>query len=301
MNELLKKMGMESLIRLKGGVLVVALLAVGLAEAQQKTDTAPDNKVTAEVVNSGETATTGAPADETAKADEIGFYDMRKWVLADGTEFEACYRSKMGRSIIMQNAKGTQKKIDIDRFSPDDIESLELENPPKFKLNFKNKSSKLNYSDRYVLTDMPVILLYKFGVSVEKRSAGEYRHDVTIEFFAVASQRSHNNKFILLDRYSSSFIPSKANDYSHEFWSPRVSELDEYSFRGLESRGKKYKGYLLIVIDKRGKVIDYKASNEWLMENVDELRKRSIGSYIDNTCKRVFPGRPSVVRGGNYM
>ncbi len=294
-------MQMEGLIRLKGGVLAVALLAVGLAEAQQKTDAAPDKEVLAEVVNSGETATDGAPAEETAKADEPGFYDMRKWVLADGTEFKACYRSKMGRSIIMQDAKGTQKKIDIDRFSPDDIESLELENPPKFKLNFKNKSSKLNYSDRYLLTDMPVILLYEFGVSVEKRSTGEYKHDITIEFFSIASQRSHNNKFILLDRYSSSCVLSKANDYSHEFWSPRVSELDEYSFRGLESRGKKYKGYLLIVTDKRGKIIDYKASSEWLMENVDELRKRSIGSYIDNTCKRVFPGRPSVVRGGNYM
>ncbi len=298
LEELLKRMEKERLIRLRGGVLVVALLVAGLVEAQEKTEEASGEKAPAAAVKGGADE---APVEEMIKPDGPGLHDMRKWVLADGTEFDGCYRSRMGRNIIMENAKGTQKKIEIDRFAPDDIEFFELANPPEFRLNFKNKSSKLNYSDRYVLTDMPVILLYEFGASAEKRSAGEYNHEVTLEFFAIASQRHQNNKYILLDRYSSSFVPSRENGESHKFWSPRVSEADEYSFRGLEARGKKYKGYLLIVTDKRGKVIDYKTSNEWLMDHVEELRKRSVGNYLDDTCKRVYPGRPTLARGGNYM
>ncbi len=289
---------MERLIRLRGGLLMVALLVVSLAAAQEKTEEESDEKAAEEAVNGG---AAGDPVEETIRPDAPGLHDMRKWVLADGTELDARYRSKIGRSIIMENAKGTQKKIEIGRFAPDDIELFELDNPPKFRLNFKNKSSKLNYSDRYLLTDMPTILLYEFGASVKKRSAGEYNHEVTLELFAIASQRRHNNKYILLDRHSSSFVPSKENGDSHEFWSPRISETDQYTFRGLETRGKKYKGYLLIVTDKYGKIIDYKTSNEWLMDHVEELRKRSIGNYFDDTCKRVYPGRPALVRGYNYM
>lgn len=226
-----------------------------------------------------------------------GAYEIKTWTLMDGSTFEARYKTTVGGNVIMENQKGAQKKVPLDRFTPDDIEFFELENPPEFKLNFKNKSTQLQYDTRYELRYMPVILLYEYGASAEKRSAGKYDHEVTIEFFAIAAQRGHNHKFVLVDRQSASFVPSKENDYKLEFWSPRIVEIDEYSFNNLASRGKKDSAFLIIVKDKRGKVIATKASKDWLLENVEELRKRSIGNFIDETCQRVYPGRPFPDRG----
>ena len=296
---------MDSLIRLRLGLQIVLLLAAGGVCAQEEAkNPTGDKEPAAQAAGSGETGSKEAQVEESAPKEEAKPdrnsepHGMYKWVLVDGTKFEARYRSKVGNNIIMESAKGSQKQIALSRFSPADIEFFELENPPKFRLNFKKRSKILNYSDRFELRFMPVVQLYEFGISAEKRSAGSYEHEVTIEFFALASQLGHNHKFIILNRDSTSFVPSKENDYSLEYWSSRICEVDEYSFNDLESRGKKYEGYLLIVTDKRGKVIDHKTSNKWLYENVEELRNRYIGNYIDETCQRVFPGRPFPDRGG---
>lgn len=219
--------------------------------------------------------------------------DMRTWTLADGRSFEAKYVSIVANNVIMEGTGGKQKKIALKRFSPSDIEFFELENPPEFRISIRKKSSKLNYSDRFILTDMPVVLLYTFGARIEQRSAGEYQHEVTLEYFAVAAQRGANNKFILVDRMSSSFVPSKENNYSHEFWNPKTARLDEYSIRGMASRGKKYEGYLILVTDKNGKVIATKYSDKWLLENLENLRNLSVGNFMDTTCTRVYPQRPT--------
>ena len=35
-----------------------------------------------------------------------------------------------------------------------------------------------------------------------------------------------------------------------------------------------------------------KASNHWLWENIENLKKLPVGSYMDKTCTRVYPTRP---------
>lgn len=229
-----------------------------------------------------------------------GGAELKSWTLADGTTFEAKYRAIVSKNVIMESRDGTQKKIPLERFTDADIEFFELDKPPEFKIDFRKKSNQLRYSTRFELTDMPAVVLFTFGVRVEQRSAGTYNHELTVEFFAVASQLGHNNKFILVDRQSQTFIPSKENDFSLEFWSPRVCEMDEYSFNNLDRRGKKYEAFLVLITDKRGEVIASKTANKWLLDNIETLRQRDIGNYMDNTCKRVHPGRPFTVRGGNY-
>lgn len=224
--------------------------------------------------------------------------EFRTWTLADGTVFEAKYLFVVAKKVAMENRDGKQKKIALDRFSGADIELFELDPPPDLKISFRQKSSKMQYSDRFVLVAMPVISLYTFGVRVEKRSAGEYNHELTVEYFSIAAQRGFNDKYILVDYQTASFLPSKENNFSMEVWSPRVVNLDKHSWEWehpIKPRGEKYKSYLIIITDKRGKVIAQKTPNKWLFENVEDLRKLSIGNYMDDTCKRVYPGRPKAL------
>ena len=61
-------------------------------------------------------------------------------------------------------------------------------------------------------------------------------------------------------------------------------------------RGKKYAGYLITVSDKRGKVIQYRASKPWLWENIENLKDMPVGRYMDKTCTRVHPTSPKAAK-----
>ena len=53
-----------------------------------------------------------------------------------------------------------------------------------------------------------------------------------------------------------------------------------------------YGGYLIVVTDERGKIIDYGTSHEWLFENLEKLKKIPVGRHFDKTITRVHPPRP---------
>ena len=224
-----------------------------------------------------------------------GVEEARSWTLLDGSTFEASFKILMGKTAVMENSEGKQVKIHLDQLIAEDRERIELKKPPQFNIDFRKKSKLRQVSNRFgdrSLANMPVVNYFTFGVRLAQRSAGAYNHEVNIEFFAIGAQRRNNNKYILLDHQTSSFIPSDENDRSYEFWSPRRVELEEYAVAGGPTRGKKYDTYLIILTDKNGKVIEAKSEKKWPLENLENLRKLSIGNFMDTTCTRVYPGRP---------
>ena len=102
-----------------------------------------------------------------------------------------------------------------------------------------------------------------------------------MEFFAIAKELI-GDKYILVDRQKSSFIPAKENDFSHTFSGPSI-EFMEYVYDG-DRRGKEYAGNLVILYDKFGRVIDFQTSNKWLYENLDNL-KFPLGDSLIKTAK----------------
>ena len=103
-----------------------------------------------------------------------------------------------------------------------------------------------------------------------------------MEFFAIAKELI-GDKYILVDRQKSSFIPSKENEFSHTFSGPPI-EFMEYVYDG-DRRGKEYAGNLVILYDKFGRVIDFQTSNKWLYENLDDLKKFLLGDFLIKTVK----------------
>jgi len=61
--------------------------------------------------------------------------------------------------------------------------------------------------------------------------------------------------------------------------------------------GEKYSGFRVTVTDARGEMIAVKSSANWLFENLENLKKLSVGNYFDKTCTRTFPVRP---KNGKY-
>lgn len=225
----------------------------------------------------------------------------RVWTLVDGSQFEAEYITVVGDKMVVKTLpRGRQKKIPMNTVSAADREFIELANPPEFSLDFIKLSSSI--MDRYELSPMeiqwgrelPRVNDFSFGAKVRQTGARPYNHELELEYFALGKEMI-GNAYILVDHGSSTFTPTKENKRSHEFKSDRKIEFREYT-QDDTIRGERFAESLVLLKDKRGEVIAYKATSPWLWENLDNLRKIRIGSFMNDECVRIHPTSPKPTR-----
>ncbi|RKX46667.1 MAG: hypothetical protein DRP64_02875 [Verrucomicrobia bacterium] len=237
---------------------------------------------------------------EAVAADSVETESKRHvWTRIDGKKIEAEYVTLIADKVVLEYSQGKQLKVPMANLSPVDREYIELLNSPKFAIDFvKLGNNKLN---RYELSPMeihwavpqPRVNDYTFGAKVKQMSSGLYNHELTVEYFAIGKE-SLGNKYILLDRQSSTFTPTRENGRSHEFKGAPI-ELVEYDLDE-QRRGAKPVGNLVTITDKRGHIIQYRAPYSWLWENIENLKRLPVGSYMDKTCTRVYPTPPKSTR-----
>ncbi len=219
---------------------------------------------------------------------------FRMWTLTSGKALKAEYKTLMAGTVVLKTAKGKQLKIPLDSLIPADREAIELLNPPKFSIDFiklsNNKGSRYPQSPFLDGEQRPRVNDFTFGARVKQRSSGRYTQEITVEYFAVGKELL-GEKFILLDYQSSTFTPTKKNERSHSF-KGEVLEMIEYVGYGGQQRGVRPDGYIIIITDKRGRIIQHRASKNWLWENFESLRSIPVNAYIDKNCSRVFPTSP---------
>ena len=225
---------------------------------------------------------------------------MRTWTTTSGKQFEAKFVATMGDKVVVRTPAGKQQKIAEAELSAEDLEYIDMANPPEFDLDFINTSSSV--ANRYKLSrweelwrkQPPRASDYRFGAKVRQTGTRPYNHELTVEYFAIG-QELIGNAFILLDRQSDSFFPAKAKDRSHRFQSDREVEFMSYVYDG-QKRGKQYAGHLITLKDKQGRIIAHTASSDWLWENYENLIDLPVGSFFDKSCNRIFPTSPKPTR-----
>lgn len=215
---------------------------------------------------------------------------LRLWTTQAGKQFEAEYGSVIGDKVSLTTPRGKQQKVSLADLSESDREFIELENPPEFNLTFV-KSSQVRFIEitPHLNEDPPRVNDWSFGAKVRQTGARSYDHELTVEYFAIGKELI-GNAYILLDRRSETFTPTKENNRSMAFSGDKI-EFMEYIF-DQQRRGKKYVGNLVTVTDKRGKVIQYSASSSWLWDHYDNLKNIPVGRFMDQTCTRIFPTSP---------
>ena len=215
---------------------------------------------------------------------------IRTWTGLGGDTLEARYLTRLGGKTVLETAKGKQLKIPFVELSLEDQIYVDLLNPPKFNIDFSKQSNqRIPDPGPYSSSSSIRIFDYVFGAKLEQTSSGSYNHELRVEFFAVGSENG-GDKYVLLDRQESTFIPAKENKRSHSFKGNPVELLDYVT--DSQRRGEKYSGFLITVTDERGKIIDYRTSNDWLFENLNNLKQLPVSRYMDKTCSRVHPSSP---------
>jgi len=216
----------------------------------------------------------------------------RSWTSTDGKTLKAEFITVISGKAVLRDARGKQRKIPLSQLSEEDRLHIELVQPPKFNIGFSKQSSQRFFKESPILPGwMPEHLDYVFSAKLKQTSAGEYNHELHVEFFAIGEEIDGDN-YILFDRQESNFTPTKENGRSHMFRGDpvpvRVMDFQYLIYR----RGQKYGGYLIVVTDERGKIIDHGASHKWLLGIVDPLRVLPEGKHFDKTGARVEPPRP---------
>lgn len=219
--------------------------------------------------------------------------NLQTWDLIDGTTFEGEFVAVFPPDVAFKDASGNIRKIPMERFSEDSITRIELASPPKLSIDFINDRSSKNFpAGIRDATQRPPEIRSKYGVRVKKASAGNYTHRLYLEMFVIGKERI-GDKYILLDRQSTSFVFTAKGNKEFVFRSEREVTLQHF-YVAKEVRGETYFGHLIVVKDERGEMIAVKATRDWMIENIDALRERRVNNYIDESCERVYPTRPPV-------
>ncbi len=219
--------------------------------------------------------------------------EIRTWGQQDGKTLEAKFVTMIGGKAVLKDTHNRQLKIPLSQFSTTDLEYIELAQPPKFNIDFSKKSSQRFFRESPFLAGyVPKHFDYVFSARLKQTSAGEYNHELTVEFFAIGEEIDGDN-YILFDRQESRFTPSGANKRSHEFSGDTIPVRENTIFD--QRRGRKYGGYLVVVMDERGMIVDHGASHKWLIGLLGNLRQLPVGRHFDKTGTRVEPPRPDPI------
>ncbi len=224
---------------------------------------------------------------EPVAAEESDEDEWRTWVGADGKALKARFRALVAGNVVLEDSQGRQKKIPLTQLSKEDRKFIELARPPRFNIDFSKQSSqRILEMSPYSSMPPPRIIDYVFTAKLKQTSVGTYNHELKVEFFAVGAS-INGQDHILLDHQESSFTPTKENQRSHKF-SGRSVETIDFTLDGIR-QGIRYKDYLVVVTDERGKIIAHAGSGKWLFENLENLRNLPVGAYMDKTCVRTHP------------
>lgn len=221
--------------------------------------------------------------------------ETRSWTLADGSSFEAEYVIIMGGKVNLRLPSGKILKLELDQLAAEDRVYLELNNPPEFRIEFvRDRNQKIFdlMSGQPDYTLRPPEYQCHYGVKIKQRDTFAYKHELHFEFFAIGQERAGSG-LILLDRQiTDPFLLTRQNKWQYKFMSKREVVLQNYLYDGVQKRGRKYYGYLILLKDVQGTVIAVEASHDWLHEHLEKLNDRRLGNYMDKTCTRIFPTRP---------
>ncbi|VGO19797.1 SHD1 domain-containing protein [Pontiella sulfatireligans] len=236
------------------------------------------------------------PAPEPVVVEEVEEDPMRVWTLTSGKTVEAEFITVIGGQVALKMPKGRQQKIPLAALSDADLEYIDFATPPEFSIDFSKKSSQLPRPEEspYIWGDLRPLQIfgYTFGVKLKQKSAGAYNHELTVEYFAIGEEVDGDN-WVLLDRRSDVFMPTKENKGRHELYGDEVRLQVQALRASAPMRGTKYGGFVITITDERGKIIQHAASHDFLYEGFENLKRLPVGKHFDKDGLRVCPPRPT--------
>ncbi|MBN2164143.1 MAG: hypothetical protein JXR25_05400 [Pontiellaceae bacterium] len=233
----------------------------------------------------------GAQREPVMLSDDIRA--MRPWTLASGSTIPGRLLLQAEDYALLEAPDGRQRKVPLSHLSSDDQQFLALSDPPQFRIDFVKHSDQVLPSTLSPYDNgRPLSILdYIFGARIKWSSGGTYNAPLKVDCFAIGRE-VNGDHYILLDRMEEWFVPLEEASGKFTF-SGETVRLKKYANRfGCPMRGREEDGYLIVVSDQQGRIVQYKASNEFLFEHLSDLDRLPVNAHFDGACVRRYPSRP---------
>lgn len=206
--------------------------------------------------------------------------EMRIWQAKDGSRFKAEYiREHLGK-YYFDTGRSTVS-VAVTNLIPDDVTYIRTMIPPKIDVRVatKTKDEEGEWKDDYVKITTAT-------VDIKKRSDHPFEGVLRGELYLVGKEIATDD-YVLVAKNGFP-IKFSSDDGKPEFeYSTSVSVRGGYTDYDEETRGRYYKGYLLVVLGPNGDVIDTKTDLRWLTEDkVDKLRQFNVFNFFDENCRK---------------
>jgi hypothetical protein len=103
-------------------------------------------------------------------------------------------------------------------------------------------------------------------------------------------------------------VLTKDNDRRYEFTSSKKNRVIAYELyvdylQWRETRGEKFGETLILVRDKRGEIIAYNSTKNWLYTNLEKLEELPVRAWLNDDCVRVHPTVPKSTKlpGASFL
>ncbi len=238
------------------------------------------------------------------------FAEVRLWKDTAGNEYQAEYVRELFDKITLKTTDGEEVRVAVKDLSEHDQKYLRVMVPPNLSIDFSKETSIKDKPKELWDTDDDTILIIRGTVVVKKESKRPFTSGLKAELFLIADEINGNGNFVLLSKTDSSFLLGDHNDNTHSFRADPVETQRYLEYNGIERRGEEYKGYLIVISDAKGNIIQTKTKiRGWIdaPEVIENLRKlAAVGAptirsrHFDKTGSKVKVPRPKFYSPGNY-
>lgn len=211
------------------------------------------------------------------------FSEMRIWTDKTGKTIEAEHYRTLDDKVILKKADGSEVRVSLDTLTEKDRRYAILMTPPRVEISVsvdtdrENKGvGNSNRGPGYQVQQENV----QAKVEVRKSSSAPYAAPLQSEVYLIGKSEQ-GEMYKVLDHSKSNFKFTTENKNTHSF------ESDSVSLKQLESgqqMGIEYEGYLAIVRDRTGQILEAKSSKLIFQRNADSI----IGSKKNDVFDKEF-------------
>jgi len=195
--------------------------------------------------------------------------EARIWKDKKGNEIEAELMSIQAGKVFLKKSNGKTLRISKKTLCEADQKFLETAVPPKVKIDFSKNQDRR--SDRYDIYMQCKIIITKTSSATH---SGKLKATLL-----VIGKYERRPAFIILDKVSSKFTFNDSKTFTLE---GKLFRMHDYYY---SSYGQKYIGYIAIITDKNGKLVEIKSNRKEFLKDYKKIIMFRKGAVFDRKFK----------------
>ncbi len=217
--------------------------------------------------------------------------EMRVWRDKSGREVQGTYIRQIFGAVALKTPAGTSVSIPLAVLSDADLSYIHTVIFTKVEITARKKT-KAKERNKDFVKDGDYINVVTLDVQIEKKSREPFNRTLSAEVYLIGKE-VYTGDFVLTGKGASAVKFTEENGGVSPFSTAADFRVYE-EYNGLQTRGAEYEGYLVLVFDPNGGLLDYKTDLSWLREQkkIDALRKFYVGSFFDENCRKRSVPRP---------